>query len=61
MLEKLKDELASIEEGIYYAEMNDEVWSASYTRLIKKRRVLKKTIKKLERLEAKRDDRERND
>lgn len=55
MIEKLKDELASIEEGIHYANINDDVWSASYTRLLKKRRILKKTIKKLERLEAKKD------
>lgn len=57
MIEKLKNELASIEEGIHYAEINDDVWSASYTRLLKKRRILKKTIKKLERLEVHKNDR----
>lgn len=51
MIEKLKNELASIEEGILYAEINDEVWTSSYTRLLKKRRILKRTIKQLERLE----------
>lgn len=57
MIEKLKNELASIEEGLYYAEMNGDVWTSSYTRLLKKRRILKRTIKQLERLEAKRNDR----
>ena len=57
MIEKLKDELASIEEGINYAEINDDVWSASYTRLLKKRRILKRTIKQLERLEGQKNDR----
>ena len=52
MIERMKDELRSIEEGIHYAEINDDVWSASYTRLLKKRRILKKTIKRLERLEV---------
>lgn len=52
MIEKLKNELASIEEGILYAEINDEVWTSSYTRLLKKRRILKRTIKQLERLEV---------
>ena len=56
MIEKLKNELASIEEGILYAEINDEVWTSSYTRLLKKRRILKRTIKQLERLEVHRDE-----
>ena len=60
MIEKMKDELASIEEGINYAEINDDVWSASYTRLLKKRRILKRTIKQLERLEVHKDDKHKN-
>lgn len=52
MVEKLKDELRSIEEGIYYMEQSDTAWSPAYTKLCKKRRILKKTIRKLERLEV---------
>ena len=60
MIEKLKNELASIEEGINYAEINDDVWNASYTRLLKKRRILKRAIKQLERLEVHNDDKHKN-
>lgn len=52
MIEKLKDELSSIEEGILYMEESDMAWDRSYTKLIKKRKILKKTIKQLERLEV---------
>lgn len=52
MIEKLKDELMSIEEGIQYMELTDTAWSPAYTKLCKKRRILKKTIRKLERLEV---------
>lgn len=52
MIEKLKDELMSIEEGIQYMEQSDTAWSPAYTKLCKKRRILKKTIHKLERLEV---------
>lgn len=52
MVQKLKDELMSIEEGIYYLEQTDTAWSPAYTKLIKKRRILRKTIHKLEKLEG---------
>jgi hypothetical protein len=52
MIQKLKDELSSIEEGIYYMEQSDTAWSPAYTKLCKKRRILKKTIRKLEKLEV---------
>ena len=52
MIEKLKDELMSIEEGINYMEETDTAWSPAYTKLCKKRRILKKAIRKLEKLEV---------
>ena len=52
MIEKLKDELMSIEEGIFYMEQTDTAWSPAYTKLCKKRRILKKTIRRLEKLEV---------
>lgn len=52
MIEKMKDELRSIEEGIVYLEETDTAWSPAYTKLCKKRRILKKTIHKLEKLEV---------
>lgn len=52
MIEKLRSELRSIEEGIEYMELTDTAWSPAYTNLWKKRRLLKKTIKKLQKLEV---------
>ena len=52
MIEKMKNELMSIEEGIRYMEDSDTAWSPAYTELCKKRRVLKKALRKLERLEV---------
>ena len=52
MFEKMKDELISIEEGITYMEETDTAWSPAYTKLCKKRRILKKAIRKLEKLEV---------
>jgi len=42
MIEKLKDELRYIEEGLFYMEESDTAWSPAYTKLWKKRRILKK-------------------
>ena len=52
MIEKLKDELRSIKEGITYMEQSDTAWSPAYTNLCKKRKILEKTIHKLEKLEV---------
>lgn len=52
MIQKLKDELRSIEEGISYMEQSDTAWSPAYTTLCKKRKILKKTIHRLEKLEV---------
>jgi hypothetical protein len=57
MIEKLMDELMSIEEGIFYMEQTDTAWSPAYTKLCKKRRILKRTIRRLEKLEVHKDDR----
>ena len=57
MIEKMKDELRAIEEGITYMEETDTAWSPAYTKLCKKRRILKKAIRKLEKLEVHNDDR----
>lgn len=53
MIGILKNELLSIEEGIAYLEATDMAWTKHYTALCKKKRILTKTIKKIERLEAK--------
>ena len=52
MVEKLKHELASIEEAIYYMEQTDTAWYPAYAKLCKKRKILMRTIRKLERLEV---------
>lgn len=51
MIEKLKHELRSIEEALSYMEATDTTWHPHYTKLIKKSKILKKTIKKLNKLE----------
>lgn len=56
MIEKMKNELKCIEEGITYLEESDTAWSPAYTKLCKKRRILKKAIRKLEKLEVHSDE-----
>lgn len=51
-IDDLKKVLSMIEESIFYYEQTDIAWSHEYTRLCKKRRILKRAIKKLERLEV---------
>jgi hypothetical protein len=53
IVEKLRCELSSLEESIFYLEETDMAWSRSYTKLCKKRRILKKAIRKIEKLEKK--------
>ena len=52
MIEKFKYELRCIEEAITYLVESDTAWSPLYTKLCKKRRILKKAIRKLEKLEV---------
>lgn len=52
MIEKMKNELRAIEDGIKYLELSDTAWSPAYTNLCKKRRILKRTLIKLEKLEV---------
>lgn len=52
MIEKLKSELMSIEEAIIYMEESDTAWYPAYATLCKKRKILKRAIRKLERLEG---------
>lgn len=56
MLEKTKKELSSIEEAINYAEASDMAWTPYYTELCHKRKLLKKEIKKLEKMEKREDE-----
>lgn len=52
MIEKIREEIKYIEEGIIYMEETDTAWHPTYTKLVKERKILTKAIKKLERLEA---------
>lgn len=52
MIEKIKTELMFLEEGIEFMEKADTAWTPMYTKLCKKRRILKKALRKLERLEV---------
>lgn len=51
MIETLRSELRSIEEGMQYMEATDTAWSRDYTYFWLKRRILKSFIRRLERLE----------
>lgn len=53
LMKQLKTELRMIEEGIEHMELSDTAWSRQYTKLCKQRRILKNTIKRLEKLEGK--------
>ena len=53
MLEKLKTELRIIEEAIVYMEASDTMCYDPYTTLCKKAKILKKAIKRLEKIEKK--------
>ena len=51
MIEKAKSELASIEEAIDYEELNDRAYTRWFTYLLRQRRILKRFIKKYEKVE----------
>lgn len=46
LIECLKRELTSIEEAITYEELNDRAYTRHYAMLLRKKRILKGTIKK---------------
>lgn len=52
MIDTLKLILAQIHEDLYYLEESDTAWNREYTKLCKKRRIIKKAIKRLEKLEG---------
>lgn len=51
LIECLKRELTSIEEAITYEELNDRAYTRHYAILLRKKRILKGTIKKWESVE----------
>lgn len=51
MIEKIKNELMFLEEGIEFMEKADIAWTSMYTKLCKQRKILKRTLRKLEKLE----------
>lgn len=51
MIERLKNELREIENSIFYMEECDTAWTPAYTKLCKERKILKKAIHKLEKVE----------
>lgn len=55
MIETIKKEIRAIEEGIEYMELADTAWTPAYTKLRKTKRILTKTLKKLERLEGRKN------
>lgn len=52
MIEAIKEELSRIEEALFYMEEDDESFYPEYPKLLKKRRILIRTVRKLERLEG---------
>lgn len=55
MIETIKKEIRAIEEGIEYMELADTAWTPAYTKLRKTKRILKRTLKKLQRLEGRKN------
>ena len=53
MIEKMKDYLEDLNEAITYAELSDQAQSKVYTLALKERRIIKRTVRKLERLDKK--------
>ena len=53
MIEAIKEELSRIEEALCYMEEEDEAFYPEYPKLLKKRRILIRTVRKLEKLEGK--------
>lgn len=53
MIKILTDIIASIDESMFYLIESDQAWSKEYTRLNKERRILKRAVMKLAKLEAK--------
>jgi hypothetical protein len=53
IVEKLRCELSSIEESLFYLEETDMAWSRAYTKLWRQKLIVKSAIRKLERLERK--------
>jgi hypothetical protein len=51
MKERLKQELDSLEEAITLMEVNDHASTRAYSKLIKKRRIIRRTLKRIERIE----------
>ena len=51
MKELLKKELDSLEEAITLMEVNDHASTRAYSKLIKKRRIIRRTLKRIERIE----------
>ena len=54
IIEILKTELEAIEEGLTHMELNDMAWHRDYAIFCKKKRIIKKAIKKLQKLEVNR-------
>lgn len=54
IIEVLKNELRAIEGGIEHLDLNDMAWHRDYGILCKKKRIIKKAINKLQKLEENR-------
>ena len=51
-MKRLYDILSSLNEAIEYEELNDLAYTKHYAKLLKKRRVIAKAIRKIERIDG---------
>lgn len=51
MINRLKTYLTSLEDAMYHMHESDQSWSREYTALWRESLIIKRTIRKLERLE----------
>lgn len=52
-MKRLYDILSELNEAIEYEELTDHVFTKNYTRLLRERRVIARTIRRIEKIEKK--------
>ena len=54
IIELVKEAIYQVDSDLYYLDMTGP-WCKEYTKLVREKRILKRTLRRLERLEAKKN------
>ena len=54
IIELIKEAIYQVDSDLYYLDMTGP-WCKEYTKLVREKRILKRTLRRLERLEAKKN------